>query len=147
MAGVELSRLGFEFQLAPADGPLQDQWQRLLNVVADFQLVVDHQVLWSEANFPVIELAWQLSTWLAESPKTLGPFSYDSLESEVPGLVCFEPSASGWSVASAYQARPSLARFSMEELCEAAREFIERVRASVQQAHGFDPLEGHPSRS
>jgi hypothetical protein len=144
MAGIELSRLAFEFQLAAADGPLQDKWQRLLNVVADFQLVVDQQVLWSESQFPVIEFALQLSAWLAESPE-LGSFSYDSLESDVPGLIRFDSSAAGWSVSSAHQPCPSPAIFSEAELCEAARTYIERVSSSVRHAHGFDPFEGHPS--
>jgi hypothetical protein len=139
MAGIELSRLALEFQLAPPDGPLQSRRQKLLNVVADFQLVVDHRVLWSEAHFPIVEIASQLHAWLARSPDCRGSFSYDSVESEVPALLRFELDAAGWSVASAHQVGPSQARFSMAELQEAGRDFIERVRTTVRQAHGFDP--------
>ena len=141
MGGIALSRLALQFQLTAPDGPLKNNWQRLLGIAADFQLVVDHRVLWSEAHFPVVELARQLSIWLTRA-SNLEPFAYASLESDVPGLVRFEPRPSGWAVSSAYQVHPSPTAFSTSELCTAVREFVQRVRESVQQAHGFDPLQG-----
>jgi len=144
MSGIELSRLSFEFQLTRRGGAPSNRWQRLLNVVADFQLLVDHQVLYSEAEFPVVELASQLSAWLATSPSGPKPFSYDSLESDELGLVRFEPQAGAWLVAAVHQSRPSLARFSTAELHEACLRFIEQVRSTVQRAHGFDPFASQP---
>ena len=144
MSGIEISRLTFEFQLSPPDGALSNRWERLLNVVADFQLVVDHEILYSEAQFPVVEFASQLSAWLANSPSGLKPFSYDSLESDELGLVRFEPQADAWRVAAAHQARPSSARFSTAELCEACHRFLDQVRSAVQQAHAFDPFAPQP---
>ena len=145
MAAVELSELGLWFQLTPPDGPLDSDWDRLLNVVADFRLVVGNRILFSEANFPIIELAKQLDRWLASVAQSPSAFVYSSLESNVAGIIRIAPGVQGWHISSAFAEFADSTPFSLAEIVAAARSYVTEVEQSVLSEYGFRPSRLSPS--
>jgi hypothetical protein len=145
VGAIELSELGFWFQLTPPDGPLDSDWNRLLNVVADFRVVVGHRVLFSEVSFPIIELANQLDRWLASDAQSPSEFIYSSLESNIAGIIRIAPGIQGWHVSSAFAEFADSTPFSLAEIVAAARGYVSAVEQSVLSEYGFRPSELSPS--
>jgi hypothetical protein len=121
--------LEFEFQLSDPDGALVEDWQILLHIVADFQVLVDSRVLYREQQFCVVDFAVALHRWVGEEPKL--DFIYESMESEEPGLVWVRASGSGWRVGSVHQEYDEEEVFSSEQVSEAAGAFIFRLKKEV----------------
>ncbi|MCC6525741.1 MAG: hypothetical protein IT373_24045 [Polyangiaceae bacterium] len=115
------------------DGPLVTRWDVLLRIVADFSILVERSVLYSEVEFCVVEFAVQLAEWLGRLGSERREFVYTSMESDVEGLVRFTPKgADHWCIATAHQARPETRTFTTDELRRAALEFIHELRVAVQ---------------
>lgn len=102
----------------------------LLNVVATFRLEADGRTLYSEVDFPIVELAADLRRWAAFPMHARSDFDFESLESEEVGLVRFHRVGSMWAVGSVLQHNPSPAVHSDIDVEQACREFI----AAVEQA-------------
>jgi|SRR5712691_510371 len=75
---------------------VKDKFDRLLRIVGDFSIRVDSRILYGESEFPFVEFATQLTKWLAAGGHQ--DFSYDSVESDDPGLVWFRRSGEQWKV-------------------------------------------------
>ena len=121
--------LRFDFQLSDPDGALVEDWQILLRIVADFQVLVDSRVLHQEQQFCVVEFADALHRWLREGTKL--DFIYTSLESEESGLVWVKASGSDWRVGSVHQEYDESAVFSLAQVSEAAETFIAELKKEV----------------
>ncbi len=137
MEATELNELSLQFQLTTPNGPLETYWNRLLNVVADFQLVVERRIIFSEEEFPIVELAVQLEAWLERLRDETPEFVYTSIESEIPGLIRFSPGFEGWHVSAAFAEFADATSFNLSEVAAAVRSYIEVVDETVFSEYGF----------
>ena len=132
-----LNELSLQFQLTSPDGPLETYWNRLLNVAADFQLVVERRIIFSEEEFPIVELAVQLEAWLERLRDETPEFVYTSIESEIPGLIRFSPGFEGWHVSAAFAEFADATSFNLSEVAAAVRSYVEVVDETVFSEYGF----------
>jgi hypothetical protein len=106
----------------------------LLRAVANFSVVVDGHAVYEECEFPVVELASQLRRWLEDAA---GDFEFESMSSEVKGLICFSRiAADKWRVHSRAVDTPPR-DVGTDALVSACRRFIDRVRTECM-ARGVD---------
>ena len=137
MEATELNELSLQFQLTTPDGPLETYWNRLLNVIADFQLVVERRIIFSEEEFPIVELAVQLKAWLERLSDETPEFVYTSLESEIPGLIRLSPGCEGWHVSAAFAEFADATAFNLSEVAAAVRSYVAAVDETVFSEYGF----------
>jgi hypothetical protein len=141
MAEIHGEFLVFDFELTDPIGPIDEDADRILNVVADFRLFVGGEVLYRDADFPVIELARALETWCEHAPDTGVGFAFES-RSTVQRYALFRilHGARGWSFSSVQQELPSSVIFALDDVLAAVHEFVARVARSVQSAYGLTAL-------
>jgi hypothetical protein len=111
------------------DGGLREPYfNLLLRVVAELKIFASGTGVYTEPEFPVVELAQQLRTWLSE----LDPddFEYTTLEAEEAPFIWFRSGADGWSVGAAFQQQKDSGGHTLVEIRTAALEF----RASDQSS-------------
>jgi hypothetical protein len=104
---------------------VRDKFDRLLRIVGDFSIRVDSRILYVESEFPFVEFATQLTKWLAAGGQQ--DFSYDSVESDDPGLVWFRRSGEQWKVGSIHQTYEENGTFSFDEIRQAGQQFIDTL--------------------
>jgi hypothetical protein len=93
-----------------------DYYGVLLGLNCRFSIRLDHQALFEEAEFPVLEFVEQLADWLAESPEPAANFSYESIESDVEDLVWIRRTNRGWRLGSAIHDSVAHNPFTLDEL-------------------------------
>src|SRR5712691_9150890 len=112
---------------------IKSRIDRLLRIVGDFSIVVGRRILYRESEFPLVEFAVQLSRWwLTTGASEHQDFSYESVESEVLGLVWFRHQADGWRIGSAQQAYEELHYFTTGEISAASENYARTLRARVR---------------
>lgn len=120
-------------------GPLQldrpaieDRWDVLLGVVADFSVNSGERRLLHEEMFPVVELSVALGRWLDElDTGVINDFSFESLESAAGPLLQFVRKDDAWTIHSPLQEFEDEHTFTTEQVRGAAHEFIEDVRRAA----------------
>lgn len=126
------------FSAMHQDGPsLESEVERLLRIVADVLLSVDGRALYSEGDVPVVELASQLSQWLVEGG-TRGDFSYESMESDTPGLIWIKRGTSGWRIGSVHQEYEETREWPLSDIDAAMGRFVARVIDSARDQLAVD---------
>jgi hypothetical protein len=123
--------LAFHFDSLECEGALDEYWQILLHVVADFSILVDSKVLYCEQQFCIVEFALALSRWLHQVHQTGEDFIYVSMESEEIGLVWVKASGSGWRVGSVHQEYEEANVFSLGEIKDAAEKFLDQLEVEI----------------
>lgn len=99
----------------------------LLGYVCDFMVRVDGKEVFSEVEFPLLEFASEVATWLASGRQ--GDFNYESMDSVVKGLVYFRTDgADGWEVGSALSPGCDATAVADGEVEQRLRDFVETVR-------------------
>lgn len=99
----------------------------LIRTTADFELRLDGELLYGEADFPVIELAAALARW-ADLPAGSRPdFEFDSMSTPEPGWVWLRRVRDGWRVGSINQRRSILVAWSESEVQAEIEAFTTRV--------------------
>lgn len=112
------------------DGDVKTKWDVLLGVVGELFIAVDAILIYREVDFPLLELAVQVTRWRKKG--TVGDFIYTSLESEIEGLLRFETrEPDSWTVSAFHQIRRVPRAVSTEELFVALDRFIEDLRSAV----------------
>ena len=124
--------LTFKFESLECDGALNDDWQILLRIVADFYILVDSKVLYREQQFCVVEFAVALSKWLSSVGHTGEDFIYESIESEEIGLVGVKAHGSGWRIGSVHQENEEAHTFSLEDVRTAAEAFMNQLAKEIR---------------
>jgi len=128
--------LAFQFDSLERDGALDEYWQLLLHVVADFSILIDSKVLYCEHQFCVVEFAVALSKWLNRAHQTGEDFIYTSMESEDVGLVWIKSNDPGWCVGSVYQEYEEANIFDLGEIMNAAEKFLGQLEAEASAKLG-----------
>ncbi|GAA2445261.1 hypothetical protein [Agromyces soli] len=107
----------------------------LIAVDGTLRIASDDAILFEEPTFPVVELAWLLSSWRA-TPRA--SFQFDSMSLEEVDTVEITPSSAGWTVASCYRPGSVLGPFDWAEVDAGIRAFVADVERQLR-ALGLDP--------
>jgi hypothetical protein len=110
----------------------------LVNIEAFFEVVDGREVIYSEMDFPVDELARELTRWVQIGEMRAPDFSFSSLSFEEPGAITVARGQSGWRVGSIFTPDMESAPVSWSELTACIGEFVESVRKDVL-ALGINP--------
>jgi hypothetical protein len=129
--------LTFLFDSLERDGTLDEHWEILLRVVADFSILVDSKVLYREQQFCVVEFALDISRWMNQVHHTGEDFIYMSMESEESGLVWIKANDSGWQVSSVHQEYEETNIFSLGDVKDATEKFLARLEAEMAERFGI----------
>lgn len=109
----------------------------LIAVDGTLRIASDDAVLFEEPSFPVVELAWLLSSWRA-APRAR--FQFDSMSLEEVDTVEITPSPAGWMVASRYRPGSVIGPFAWAEVDGGIRTFVADIEQELR-ALGLDPAE------
>jgi hypothetical protein len=116
--------LAFQFDSIKQINELNDDWEIMLYIEADFFVLVDSKVLYSEQYFCVVEFASALFRWLDKVDKTEEDFIYESMDSDEVGLVWIKQNESGWRVGSVHQNYEEARTFNLDEIKEACKKIF-----------------------
>lgn len=109
-----------------------------IDIGARFTLVADGSPLYSEEDFPIVELAVALSDWLGRGIDAGEDFEFDSMSTPEPGWVWVRWTRPGWRVGSLHQVRSDPVVRDTSEIRQAVESFIERVTLSVAREGHID---------
>ena len=112
-------------QLDESFEPFLEDWQLELGVVADFQILADGEVLYSEKEFCLVEFAKQVWDWTADVADCKRDFCYHSLESDEPTLVWIKRRNGLWAVGSSNQEYEKENGFELTVIVTQVRCFVE----------------------
>lgn len=132
-------RVQLRFQSLRADGSLRSKWDRLLKIVADFEIIVEERPLFFQTEFPVVEFWLQLTRWL-DGLVTGGTndFEYQTMESDEPALVWFCRRSVGWLVGCLDPEYEEAREFELSEVVHASREFVTDLEREVCERFGIN---------
>ena len=120
------------------DGPsLNSTAERLLRIVADLSINVDERLLYKETDVPIVELAGQLWQWLKQG-EIRTDFSYESMESDTPGLISIKRGSGGWQVGSVHQEYEEVRLWPLEDIDRAVQNFLESVVGAARNQLAVD---------
>lgn len=109
-----------------------------IGVTADLSILVDGRVVYSEEDFPVIELASALLDWCRSPSDRRVDFEFDSMSTPERGWVWIRLAGPGWRVGSLHQEYPAMTEFRADEICAAANAFAARLVAGGLERLGVD---------
>lgn len=133
------------------DGPINHEAAALVRIIADFELIVDKQVVYAEPDVPVLELAVELGKWLKRGMSERHGFTYNSMEAERP-LLSFSPvEPEQWKIEATLQQGPAPSTVSSSDLSNAIEDFVSGVSDDAESKFGisvgqFMRREDPPSR-
>lgn len=127
----------FEIDSIHIDGTAPMSWHdALLRVVALLRIRSEGSVLWTEVDFPILELGYHLHQWLALGAHAGSPFSYQSMDSDEEELLWFKPSNDHWVLGTGRMELTGELR--LDELRDASSAFLDAVIKDVELAVGLD---------
>lgn len=129
--------------LHPDTPELSDDLALLYRLVADeFEVAVDdQQPLYREVEFPVIELAQALDSWLRSGMADRRGFDFEPMGGE-PGALQFRPAEAGWIVDSSQRPPEAASQLiTTEDLHTSVRRFLHEISlASAAVGVDFNAL-------
>lgn len=128
----------FRFADLRAEGLPASLADALVRVTADLAVVVDGRVVYSEADFPVVELAAALVRWCGLPACGRVDFEFDSMSTPKPGWVWIRREGCGWRVGSLHEEYPEMLEFTTEQISEAVRRFTTQLVATGRDSLGVD---------
>jgi hypothetical protein len=124
------ARLDLRFEGIREDSPIRDKYDLLLRIEARLVVEASGVVIFDEPHFPIVELASQLSQWIASGAAT--DFNYESMDAE-DVILWFRSSPDGWDVGSDWGTAAVQRGFDRAGLVTAASRYVEAVPTRVQQ--------------
>ncbi|MFG3316953.1 hypothetical protein ACGF3J_02780 [Streptomyces sp. NPDC048171] len=110
----------------------------LVNIEAHFEVVDEGEVIYSELDFPVAELARELTLWISVGESDASDFSFSSISFEEPGAVVISRSPDGWEVGSMFTPTVKSEPIDWPTLSVSVEEFVARVQRDIA-GMGIDP--------
>jgi hypothetical protein len=112
----------------------------LVNMEANIEVVDGDRIIYQELSFPVVELARELSAWMAREDAEIdgSDFTFSSMSFDVDGAIEIKRLPAGWVIGSVFTPEVRSAPMPWEDLSNALNRFVGRVRSDVQRL-GFDP--------
>jgi hypothetical protein len=115
----------------------------LIRITADLEILDDRRIVYSEPDFPVVELVAALVHWSMEPDPQ--DFEFDSMSTPEPGWVWVRRSEVGWRVGSTPQEGEASRDVAHSELVAAVSEFRSRLVSSAKDVLGINLIELVPS--
>jgi hypothetical protein len=85
-------------------------------------------VVYSEVQFPIVELRVALERWLKAREDSLDDFEFESMESDETGLVWFRRQPSGkWRVGSVHQDELAVDELDLDDVVRGCERFVTGV--------------------
>ncbi len=110
------------------DRDLPGPYELLLGIDATLRLTSrDGRIVYEEVLFPIVELAVALEDWLASGLGAGQDFSFDSMESDEPGLVWCRARGDGWNVGALDEESPDLTIYDNEEVAVLFGRYVQGV--------------------
>ncbi|WP_052666259.1 hypothetical protein [Nitriliruptor alkaliphilus] len=109
-----------------------------IGVTADLELVTDAGLIYSEPEFPVVELAAEIRGWLEGGATTGQDFEFDSMETPEPGWIWIRRVEGGWRVGSVHQHKADPEARDFEEVRTAIRAFLAGLAHELRDRWGID---------
>ena len=110
----------------------------LVSVEATLLISVDAVVIYQESNFPVVELARSLRTWLSDPDR--GDFEFDSMSFEEVGSVFIRKAGPRWVVGSVFLPSVLSSPLLWAEIQRSVAAFVRMVEGGLAGL-GVDPRE------
>ena len=110
----------------------------LVGVTADFELVTDRGLIYSEPDFPVVELAAELTDWLDEGVMQGQDFEFDSMETPEPGWIWIRQTDDGWRVGSINQHQMDPEARDLAEVRTAVQAFLSTLECELRERWGIE---------
>lgn len=136
-----LARSEFQFSHLQPDAPdLHGDLAWLLRFVArTFEVRVGEIVVFDEVEFPVLDLARALGSWLTAGFIAERRFTYE-LPGGAPDALAINPSPEGWAVGSMHRVAggPTPVPVGGGEICASFRAFVDDIAAETWCAYGYD---------
>lgn len=110
----------------------------LVRVTADLSIVVEDRVVYSEVDFPVVELAVALVRWCELPGCGRVDFEFDSMSTPEPGWVWIRREGAGWRVGSLHEEYPEMLEFTTDQVRDAVHRFAVRLVATGRDSLGVD---------
>lgn len=128
--------LCFRFRNLHPDAPeLRENLDWLLRfVAAELEILVHGELIFDEIEFPVLDLALALDTWMVEDMAAGRGLQYEVPGGET-GALCLRHGTDGWLVDSVHRApnAPVPPPVAEEELRAAIRSFLERLERDADR--------------
>ena len=131
---MEPPEFALEFSGLCAEGPLNDQYEKLLNIQAHLRITVGGREWFSQPMFPIVELAAAVHRWLGRG----GDFVFETMEAEESPFLWVRNDAGGCMVGAAWQVYQEQRLLSCEQVRNAWEQFINRVVEKVRARFGVD---------
>jgi hypothetical protein len=133
------SRIEFRWRDLSQEVPtLREPHDLFLHVVATFSVVVNHQVIYEEELFAVVEFAINSQRWSSEAGLTQEDFVYTSMDAEEEGLVWFRKQSDGWRVGSVFQQCDCTLALELREIQSSIDEYYASLRGAIKKQFGRD---------
>lgn len=101
----------------------------LIAIDADLKIVDGSRTIFEEPDFPVVELARSLASWLDEASGD--DFEFVSQSTDERGIVTIAREADDWLIFSSFTPELRSSGLRWVELAQCVREFIDAVRAEL----------------
>ncbi len=123
------------------DGELtHPKWDPLVRVVAAFRITSGEATLYSEPDFPVVEFAAQLASWVDRvRAGNVSDFHYTTIESDEGDWIWFhrvEPD--DWRVGARHEDRPDPQAHSLQELLSASERYLATLVTEAREQLGVE---------
>lgn len=102
-----------------------------IGVTADLSILTDSGPIYSEPDFPVVELAVELNAWVEDMDGS--NFELHSMETPEPGWVWIRQSGNGWRVGSIHQEHDDPVDHDLEEVRSAIHRFLSHLEFDLAQ--------------
>lgn len=122
MIYIVVSNIRFDGPLSTSPGDI------LVRTGVDLAIISEGQVIYSETDFPVVELAAALSEWIRRPLSPGRQFTFDSMSTPKPGWVWIRGDENGWFIGSTRSRAIDDHRISDQELLVAIRSFVNLTR-------------------
>jgi hypothetical protein len=111
----------------------------LIAIDADFEIRDGDRIIYDEPEFPVVELARSLSSWMASNE--YDDFAFDSLSSDESGLVTITRGATGWRLSSVFTPELVSSEMNLSELEACIQGFVDHVATDLTgRGHDADRI-------
>lgn len=128
----------FVFRSLRTTEPVEELWQKLLKIEADFEITISGKTVLRDADFNVVEFASAVSKWLAASDTQ--DFSFSTMEADDLDIVFFRRSNAHWLVGSTWGLVEGISVVG-DDLRSALEYFIAQVTSQCAVMLGVDVMD------
>ena len=112
--------------------------QLLLGVTGDLSIQVNGRELYTEQEFPLVELALQSIRWVRRGPRVEDDFEFESMESADAPLIWIRRSGDGWRIGAVHQNYDETSVLSWLNIERALVAYADGLQHELSIVHGIN---------